>query len=66
MTDRPLVLIVDDDPANRALLHHALEREGFATMEAANGREALGCIADHPIDVVLILRWFKPLPTEPS
>ena len=54
MTDRPLVLIADDDPAIRAFLHHALEREGFDTLLAANGREALDRIAEHPIEIVLM------------
>jgi len=54
VTTRALVLIVDDDLANRALLRRALDREGFATMGAANGREALELIAQHPIDVVLM------------
>jgi EAL domain-containing protein (putative c-di-GMP-specific phosphodiesterase class I)/DNA-binding NarL/FixJ family response regulator len=54
VTDRPLVLIADDDPSNRALLHHALEREGFATILAANGREVLDRIAEHAIEILLM------------
>jgi DNA-binding response OmpR family regulator len=54
VTDRPLVLIADDDPALRALLHHALEREGFDTVLAANGREVIARIAEYPIDVLVM------------
>ena len=39
------MLIADDDPAIRSLLRHALEAEGFDTVLAANGREALDLIA---------------------
>jgi CheY-like chemotaxis protein len=35
------VLIVDDDPAIRAVLTQALQRGGFAAEAAAGGREAL-------------------------
>jgi EAL domain-containing protein (putative c-di-GMP-specific phosphodiesterase class I)/CheY-like chemotaxis protein len=54
MTDRPLVLIADDDPAIRSFLRHALEREGFDTVLASNGREALDLIAEHPVEVLLL------------
>jgi GAF domain-containing protein/CheY-like chemotaxis protein len=35
------VLVVDDDPGLRALLRRMLEREGYAVIEADNGRVAL-------------------------
>jgi len=35
------VLIVDDEAAIRVLLCHALQRNGFTPIEAANGSEAL-------------------------
>jgi signal transduction histidine kinase/DNA-binding response OmpR family regulator len=35
------VLVVDDDPAFRALLRRLLEREGWAVVEAENGRVGL-------------------------
>jgi PAS domain S-box len=37
----PLVLIVDDKDTNRLILKEMLERAGFATVEAADGAEAL-------------------------
>lgn len=36
-----LVLIVDDDPGIRGVLTDVLEDEGYVTVEAANGEEAL-------------------------
>jgi DNA-binding response OmpR family regulator len=39
---RPRVLVVDDEAALRSLLGRALEREGFAVCEAADGRTAVG------------------------
>jgi Amt family ammonium transporter len=37
----PLVLVIDDDPAARELLVHALDREGLRVQTAANGEEGL-------------------------
>jgi EAL domain-containing protein (putative c-di-GMP-specific phosphodiesterase class I)/DNA-binding NarL/FixJ family response regulator len=54
VADRPLILIADDDPAIRSFLHHALEREGFDTVLAANGREVLDRIAEHPVEILLM------------
>jgi Amt family ammonium transporter len=38
---QPLVLVIDDDPAARELLVHALDREGLRVQTAANGEEGL-------------------------
>lgn len=38
---RPVVLLVDDEPALRALGRRILERQGMAVIEAASGEEAL-------------------------
>jgi DNA-binding response OmpR family regulator len=40
MTPRP-ILIVDDDPAVRAIVRQVLALEGYAVLEAATGREGL-------------------------
>lgn len=40
-TERPRVLVIDDDPAARELLQRGLEREGFAVRSAAGGAEGL-------------------------
>jgi EAL domain-containing protein (putative c-di-GMP-specific phosphodiesterase class I)/DNA-binding NarL/FixJ family response regulator len=54
LTDRPLVLVADDDPAIRSLLKRALEREGFEVVLAADGREALEGIRLREIAVLLL------------
>jgi signal transduction histidine kinase/CheY-like chemotaxis protein len=38
------VLMVEDDPATRAITRSILEKEGWKVTEAANGREALECM----------------------
>jgi putative two-component system response regulator len=52
--DRPLVLVVEDDPANRALLERILEREGYRTTSAADGEAALLAVGEHAPDLVLL------------
>jgi len=37
----PTVLVVDDDPASRDLLSTSLKREGYRTVQASGGEEAL-------------------------
>ena len=54
MTDRPLILIADDDVALRSYLDNALRREGFDTALASNGREALDRLATNGVDVLLL------------
>ena len=49
-----LVLIVEDDPAARNLLDIFLRRQGFRTMLAADGVEALGRAVAHPPDLVVL------------
>jgi two-component system KDP operon response regulator KdpE len=47
------VLVVDDDPLNRAMLAISLGAEGHRVREAGNGLEAIAVLAEHAIDVVL-------------
>jgi CheY-like chemotaxis protein len=50
------VLVVDDDASIRRMIVAALKRDGYAFLEAANGREALDLMrSDHPDVVVLDL-----------
>ncbi len=51
--DRP-VLVVDDDVTLRQLLRRMLEPEGYAVMEAENGRVALERLRDVSPSVVLL------------
>jgi two-component system cell cycle response regulator len=48
------VLVVEDNDANRVMLCRRLNKQGFATTEAANGREALDRINDRRFDLVLL------------
>ena len=48
------VLIVDDEVQNRKLLEVLLQPEGYRTLTAANGEEALRLIADHSPDLILL------------
>ena len=51
---RGLVLIVDDDPANRTLLRDPLEVHGYEILEAENGEQALQMVAQRSPDVILL------------
>jgi len=42
----PKILVVDDEPYMHVLLRHHLQRSGFATLKATNGREAIA-VATH-------------------
>ena len=48
------LLVVDDEPGNRDLLRRRLEREGYAVIAAASGREALDLVAREAVDIVLL------------
>ena len=51
---RGLVLIVDDDEANRTLLRDPLETHGYEIVEAENGEQALQKVEQRPPDVILL------------
>jgi len=48
------ILVVDDSALNRKLLLRALEREGHAVEQAADGREAMERLAHRSFDVILL------------
>lgn len=54
MPESPKVLIADDEPALRSLLKTNLSFEGFETLTASNGEEALRVIREEAPDVVLL------------
>lgn len=47
------ILVVDDRPANRYIVVHALKRSGFAVKEASTGKEALELANELPKVIVL-------------
>jgi two-component system sensor histidine kinase/response regulator len=49
-----LLLVVDDDPANRDVLSRRLERQGHHLRTAGSGLEALALMRTSPFDVVLL------------
>jgi two-component system NtrC family sensor kinase len=48
------ILIVDDEIQNRKLLEALLQPEGYLTVSAANGEDALASIAKCPPDLILL------------
>ena len=50
----PTVLVIEDDPANRALLTAQLERAGYRAVTAADGPSGLAAALETAPDVVLL------------
>ncbi|AZE94725.1 diguanylate cyclase/phosphodiesterase [Pseudomonas orientalis] len=48
------LLIVDDEPQIRKLLETLLQHEGYQTLSASNGEEALQLVAQQPPDLILL------------
>jgi PAS domain S-box-containing protein len=53
MRERPLILVVDDEPTILRLVKRLLEPGGYLVDIAANGKEALAALQAHPYDLVL-------------
>jgi len=54
MPERELVLVAEDDVANRALLAHLLDRAGYRSVVVGDGRDALRAAFDEQPDLVLL------------
>ena len=52
--DRPLVLVVDDEPANRALLEKLLKHHGYEVTQADDGVAALEAVEARAPDLVCL------------
>jgi two-component system response regulator MprA len=48
------ILVVDDEPAVRRALERALRLDAYEVELAADGREALDCLAERPADAVIL------------
>jgi DNA-binding response OmpR family regulator len=60
MTDQQIkVLIVDDEPDILEFLHYNLSRNGFDTVQASNGREAIR-LADQEVPDLILLDIMMP------
>lgn len=57
--NKPLVLIVEDDPSLSTLLRYNIEKEGFRVSEAHDGEEALLQVDEVQPDLV-VLDWMLP------
>jgi CheY-like chemotaxis protein len=52
--DRPSILITDDDPAARETFREIFEPEGFTTLLAESGEEAIDIVQDHDVHCALM------------
>lgn len=59
-SDRPLVLVADDNDDIRELLVTRLKLRGFDVLEAADGQEALASALERTPDIAL-LDWVMPV-----
>ena len=53
--ERPLILAVDDEPANLALLGKLLRHQGYDVVEASDGHAALNAVITHEPDLVCLV-----------
>jgi CheY-like chemotaxis protein len=60
-----LVLVVDDDAAQRGELSDVLDEHGYAVVEAAHGHEVLEYLVDrrHPLPAAILLDLSMPVLT---
>ena len=56
---KPVVLLVEDEPAQREILRYNLEAEGFAVVMASNGEESMERVSEGLPDLIL-LDWMMP------
>jgi two-component system, cell cycle response regulator len=54
MKDKPVILVVDDQPQNIELLEAHLVPQGYEIVKATNGEEALGKLSGNQIDLILL------------
>jgi putative two-component system response regulator len=54
MNNKPVILVVDDQPQNIELLEAYLVPEGYEIVKAANGEEALEKLSGNQIDLMLL------------
>jgi putative two-component system response regulator len=51
---RPVILVIEDDASNRALLQTVLERDGYAVLSMADGEAGFRSVGEHNPDLVLL------------
>lgn len=58
-TTDPVILVVEDEPAQMELLAYNLQQQGYQVLRAADGEEALLQVEETPPDLIL-LDWMLP------
>ena len=53
-SDRPVVLVADDDQAVRSFFESALSRAGFSVLLATTGQGAIELARSRPVDVLIL------------
>jgi two-component system response regulator HydG len=54
MSEKPRILVVDDEESHRIMLRAVLKDEGYEVVEAADGSEAVRAVEQEPFDLVLL------------
>jgi len=54
MKDKPVILVVDDQPQNIELIEAYLVPQGYEIVKAATGEEALEKLSGNQIDLILL------------
>jgi len=52
--DRPLILVIEDEPGIRRFLRVSLDEEGYRLIEAQTGRQAMVMVKSRPPDVIIL------------
>jgi len=52
--DRPLILVIEDEPGIRRFLRVSLDEEGYRLVEAQTGRQAMVMLKSRPPDVIIL------------
>ena len=54
MSEKPRILVVDDEESHRTMLQAVLRDEGYKVDEAADGPEAVRAVEQEPFDLILL------------
>ncbi len=54
MSEKPRILVVDDEESHRIMLRAVLKDEGYEVVEAADGSEAVRAVEQEPFDLILL------------
>lgn len=60
MTDKPTILVVDDEAFNLDIMVDYLSFDNFNTLRAENGAEAIKVLEEHPEIALIILDRMMP------